>query len=332
MYVLYYFQDVLTWLNLPKIVLHRKPSEVKVSLDQRTKVAWKPNLHICLEMLVADVGRFRSLLASSFSQKISQPPLPPAAAASKSSEASSPSSTLHINMAEKLSLHVYYGENNSLKVRVPSLSAKLCKSCTSWLSTPHLLAKMNGKQVLLVDKVLLSAVEESDKLSSERQRMEGGTVRTNRCYLVAANQLAFTEPYQFNFSKVFFEEFVGVFKWLKGKYLSGEKKAKADGSLPRDILINIKHFKLELSDDPFEVRLRDNYELKKDEYEESQRRHKVLDERIGEFQRRNLMFPSEKVEELLHNLKKKNAEIYIQVKNVSRICKFKYHLNAAFNF
>ncbi len=60
------------------------------------------------------------------------------------------------------------------------------------------------------------------------------------------------------------------------------------------------------------MRLRDNYELKKDEYLESQKRLRVLEERIEELRRKNLMFPTEKVEELLKNLKRKNAEIYLQ--------------------
>ena len=290
----------MVWLHLPKIVMHRKPSEVKLTVDQRTKLAWKPNLHLSLERLASEMTRFKTLLSSN--SKSSQEPY-------------RPSAILNLSVTDKVSLYIHYGEN-SLKLRVPSVTAKLNKTGMSWIQLPHFLAKINGKQVLFMDKVLLSAVEHSDKLSSERRRMEGGTVRTNKCFVFAANQLAFTEPYEFNFSKVFFEEFMGVVKWLKSKH---GKKSKTDGLLSKDILINIKHFKLELSDDPFEVRLRDNYELKKDEYEESQTRLRVLEERIGEFRRKNLLFPSEKVEELLQNLKKKNAEIYIQV-----VSKLKY--------
>jgi uncharacterized membrane protein (DUF106 family) len=46
--------------------------------------------------------------------------------------------------------------------------------------------------------------------------------------------------------------------------------------------------------------------------QESQKRLRVLEERIEELRRKNLMFPTEKVEELLKNLTRKNAEIYMQ--------------------
>ena len=86
-----------------------------------------------------------------------------------------------------------------------------------------------------------------------------------------------------------------------------------DGALSKDIWITINRFKLELSDDPFEVKLRDNFELKRDEYHQSEIRHKVLEERIAGFRKQNQVFPAEKVEQLFQNLKKKNAELYIQV-------------------
>lgn len=39
-------------------------------------------------------------------------------------------------------------------------------------------------------------------------------------------------------------------------------------------------FVIEMSDDPFEVRLRDNYELLEDEYKESLKRQKMLDIKV----------------------------------------------------
>ena len=139
--------------------------------------------------------------------------------------------------------------------------------------------------------------------------MQGVKVATNPCIIFSVHELSFTEPYEFKFYNVFFDEFIGTWKWIKSKYLT---KKKGDGKLSKDLWITVERFKLELSDDPFEVKLRDNYELKKDEYNESLRRLKVLEERISGFRQQNLVFPSEKYEQLLQNLKKKNAHLYIQ--------------------
>lgn len=47
-------------------------------------------------------------------------------------------------------------------------------------------------------------------------------------------------------------------------------------------------FLFEMSDDPFEVKLRDNYELLEDEYKESLKREKMLEAKVSSF----LIFPT----------------------------------------
>ncbi|KAJ8927257.1 hypothetical protein NQ314_020308 [Rhamnusium bicolor] len=44
--------------------------------------------------------------------------------------------------------------------------------------------------------------------------------------------------------------------------------------------MNIKEFLFEMSDDPFEVKLRDNFELLEDEYNESLKRQKMLKDKV----------------------------------------------------
>lgn len=42
----------------------------------------------------------------------------------------------------------------------------------------------------------------------------------------------------------------------------------------------MKEFLFEMSDDPFEVKLRDNFELLEDEFKESLKRQKMLDAKV----------------------------------------------------
>ena len=140
--------------------------------------------------------------------------------------------------------------------------------------------------------------------------MEGVMLEHNKCIAVSIKKFCFTQPYQFNFYDVVLQELVGVFKWLKMHHKKTSKNES--NSLPRDILINIQHFVFELADDPFEVKLRDNYVLKEEEYLESQKRLQIFGQKIEEKRKQNLMFPKEKIEELLTNLGKKNSEIYVQ--------------------
>ncbi|PNF40865.1 hypothetical protein B7P43_G15929 [Cryptotermes secundus] len=67
-----------------------------------------------------------------------------------------------------------------------------------------------------------------------------------------------------------------------------------------------------MSDDPFEVRLRDNYELLEDEYMESLKRQKMLDVKVAELRKAHPLLPAAKVEELYASLNKCNTEIYVQ--------------------
>lgn len=69
---------------------------------------------------------------------------------------------------------------------------------------------------------------------------------------------------------------------------------------------------MEISDDPFEVKLRDNYVLLVDEYLESLKRKALFDKKIAERCSERLLVPAGTIQSLYANLVRKNSEIYIQ--------------------
>lgn len=74
----------------------------------------------------------------------------------------------------------------------------------------------------------------------------------------------------------------------------------------------MQEFLFELSDDEFEVKLRDNYVLLEDEIKESLKRQKMLETKVSEVVKDRLLLPPGKVEELLSSLQKLIPQIYIK--------------------
>eukprot|EP00090_Calanus_glacialis_P005198 TRINITY_DN14003_c0_g1_i1.p1 TRINITY_DN14003_c0_g1~~TRINITY_DN14003_c0_g1_i1.p1 ORF type:complete len:1873 (+),score=761.29 TRINITY_DN14003_c0_g1_i1:223-5619(+) len=287
-------EEHMVWVSLPGLNITRKEGDIRVMVSQRVRFTWQPSLHLLLLNCKEQIMQLASLL-------------PPRSTTSKSSS-SNPLGIVHISFTEKITFTLHTGDH-MVKLLLASFTAKLAgEGAVSWLQSPKGRIKLNRKEVVSMDELVLSSVPKSDKIAAERRRMQGVTVHENSCLVVALASLAVTEPYQFNIHQVVMGEVMGVVKWLKGMH----SRESVGNRLPKDILVNIKHLKFELTDDPFEVKLRDNYELKEDEYLESQKRMKVLEQKIEELRRKNLMFPKDKIEELLSNLNKKNAEIYVQ--------------------
>lgn len=67
-----------------------------------------------------------------------------------------------------------------------------------------------------------------------------------------------------------------------------------------------------MSDDPFEVKLRENYVLLMDEHFEALKRKEIFDTKLQDICKNRLILPAGMVTELTNNLIKKNSEIYIQ--------------------
>ena len=80
----------------------------------------------------------------------------------------------------------------------------------------------------------------------------------------------------------------------------------------------LRQVEVEFQDDPFEVCLRDNFELLEDEHFESVKRFECLQNKIVDLKKTHPMLQNSTIEELFSNLKKKNADIYVQRANKLR--------------
>ncbi|XP_033122280.1 protein KIAA0100-like, partial [Anneissia japonica] len=91
------------------------------------------------------------------------------------------------------------------------------------------------------------------------------------------------------------------------------KKRQGDEPLYADFVLRVKSVAIRIHDDPFEVKIGDNFDLMKDEYMEAARRLDVLGCKVAELrQNHGELLSSNKISELYTSLAKKNVDIYIK--------------------
>ncbi|CAN7988597.1 unnamed protein product [Ixodes pacificus] len=180
--------------------------------------------------------------------------------------------------------------------------------------TENLIVYFDEHPVFTFQQVQYMAIPSGEKSSINRNATKGLSQQHNKLWQVTLviDEMRVVFPYQYNFAEVFSEEAVNIVKWIKLVHKRAKKPFTEDSPLPSDFSIKAKNLTVELGDDPFEVKLRNNYELLEDEYHESLKRKKMLDEKIETFRKTHLMLPASKVNELYATLTKKNADIYIQ--------------------
>jgi hypothetical protein len=171
---------------------------------------------------------------------------------------------------------------------------------------------IDGADIFTIKGINLHRVKDNKLIRDERLDNENFKLAWNKTWGLSVDLFKAVFPYEHNYADAVQNEFVSVFKWLKIVHNRKKIPFTASSPLPSDLFINVKEFLFEMSDDPFEVKLRDNFELLEDEYNESLKRQKMLKEKVAELCKTHLHLPAGKVEELYNNLKKKNAEIYIQ--------------------
>uniref|UniRef100_T1IJV3 FMP27/BLTP2/Hobbit GFWDK motif-containing RBG unit domain-containing protein n=1 Tax=Strigamia maritima TaxID=126957 RepID=T1IJV3_STRMM len=155
-------------------------------------------------------------------------------------------------------------------------------------------------------------VSSSEQITLDRATFDDLILTQNSVILVEFSCVNISFPYDYYFAEAFSEEGIGAVKFLKALHKKPKFDFEAETPLPPDILIKTKAFNVEVADDPFEVKLRDNFELLEDEYVENQKRGKILDAKVEELRQTHRLLPNSKVDVLYANLQKRNTDIYIQ--------------------
>ncbi|XP_076682699.1 bridge-like lipid transfer protein family member hobbit isoform X2 [Andrena cerasifolii] len=283
---------------------------INISLDG-TNLAWSPNLHLRLLHLWLESADFRSILSRDASS-----------IAAQDGNVAKQKRLLDILATGGISLSIDISPKHFLELS----SDQLRWSQGEWRLN-YVRATLDMADIIVIEGFELVKIPDNEELRIERQSNDGFVLDWNESWAVNIESVKACFPYEHQFTDAIQNELFSIRKWLKEIHSASSSASSSSSScstsssssssgkgkpLPCDLVIKIKEWVFEVSDDPFEVRLRDNYELLEDEYKESLKRQAMLDAKVQELCRAHLLLPQGKVEELYASLNKKNAEIYVQ--------------------
>ncbi|PWA22120.1 hypothetical protein CCH79_00010295, partial [Gambusia affinis] len=208
----------------------------------------------------------------------------------------------------RLTAHV--GEKNYILLHTQAFS--LSKHAGSiHIRSPLLIFNFDGNNIVSFNELDVETHDELTEMQLHRDAFPFLATPHNRVWVLNCPSLSVEFPYQYNFSKTF-DMAIGVQKWLKTLHLP-QSPPPSEQRLPPDLVFKISQFSFVFLDDIFEIKLRDNYELMKDESKESAKRLQLLDKKVAELRKQHgELLPARKIEELYSSLEKKHIEIYIQ--------------------
>lgn len=179
------------------------------------------------------------------------------------------------------------------------------------MHSPSLIFNFDGNNIISFQGLDVETYTELTEMKLHRDTFPFLTTLHNRVWVLTCPSLAVEFPYQYNFSNTF-DMAISVQKWLKTLHRPPSQATTAQ-CLPPDLVFKISQFSFVFLDDVFEIKLRDNYELMKDESKESAKRLQLLDKKVADLRKQHgELLPARKIEELYSSLEKKHIEIYIQ--------------------
>ncbi|KAB0361019.1 hypothetical protein FD754_005175 [Muntiacus muntjak] len=304
--------------SMLSVTYHSSIRSLEVQCGAGLTLLWSPPDHMYLYQHVLATLQCRDLLRTTlFPETVPlvelETPVTPSEPESCPPESSPPKRLLNLTLeVSTAKLTAFVAEDKFITLAAESVSlSRHGGSLQAYC--PELAAGFDGNSIFSFKEVEVQLLPELEEMILHRNPFPGLQTLRNRVWLLALGSVSVEFPYQYDFSRTL-DEAVGVQKWLKS--LHGGSRAQASPSsapLPPDILLKVQHFSWVFLDDIFEVKLRDNYELMKDESKESAKRLQLLDAKVAALRKQHgELLPARKIEELYASLEHKNIEIYIQ--------------------
>ncbi|XP_054265215.1 protein hobbit isoform X2 [Macrosteles quadrilineatus] len=286
-------------IKMARAEWHRSDNMWLVEFSHEFEAVWSPNLHLKILTLFKEMKALRNALITSEEQSetVSQPTdLTP--------------SKLQVQVKAHLRCNLILSSKHNLMFTTDDIFYTSSES-DSLLESSSLKIAVDGANIFTFDGLVVKRLHDSEIVKVERANSDGFVLPWNKTWGVSIKSLKAIFPYEHNFTDAVQKEFISIVKWLKIIHRKHKSKTQPE-SLPSDLVIKVHDFLFEMSDDPFEVKLRDNYELLEDEYKESLKREKMLEAKVAQLYKDRLSLPAGKVEELYSNLNKLNSQIYVQ--------------------
>ncbi|KAM7354827.1 bridge-like lipid transfer protein family member hobbit [Cochliomyia hominivorax] len=281
--------------------MENKRPKLSVYIPGNTEAIWNSNLHMHILTLVRDMQDLKCALALPQKEK-SPSPIP--------TDPNSKKLIIELSAERSTVFEIKLSDRHSMQWFVENLFFSHKEG--NFISAENIFIKIDDEHIFTLKDVDVHSLAKLDMLTHERANCEGFLLPTNKVWVTTIGAFKAIFPYDHDFYDAVQNQFVSHFKWLKMVHNYKKKPFTASSPLPSDIVIQIKEFLLEISDDPFEVKLRDNYVLLVDEYLEGLKRKTLFDKKIAEICSKTLLVPAGTIETLHATLVKKNSEIYIQ--------------------
>ncbi|XP_024866117.1 protein KIAA0100 isoform X1 [Kryptolebias marmoratus] len=283
---------------------HITTHTLQVQCEEELAVDWTPPDHMVLFQHMTEARACWGLLIG---EKMEAKSVAPSDGEAVSGQSRSLSIRVEMGSTH-LTAHV--SDENFILLHADALSVSKHAGSTH-LRSPSLVFNFDGNNIVSFNELNVEANDELTEMQLHRDAFPFLATPHNRAWLFTCPSLSVEFPYQYNFSNTF-DMAISVQKWLKTLHRSPSGASSAQ-RLPPDLVFKISQFSFVFLDDVFEIKLRDNYELMKDESKESAKRLQLLDKKVAELRKQHgELLPARKIEELYSSLEKKHIEIYIQ--------------------